>query len=83
MYMLHIKFQDSSISGSRVPQLPKELRTDRRTDRREDGRIGPNQYAPSTSSKLGHKKEVDRGRDGKTISKLTGKDFASSTGVFG
>ena len=35
MYMPHIKFQDSSISGSRVSQLPSI--TDRQTDRQTDG----------------------------------------------
>ena len=44
MYMPHIKFQDSSISGSRVSQLPSitdrqtDRRTDGQTDRRTDGR---------------------------------------------
>ena len=36
-----------------------DRRTDGQTDRRSDGqmvrRTGPNQYAPSTSSKFGHK----------------------------
>ena len=50
MYMPHIKFQDSSISGSRVSQLPSI--TDRQTDGRTDGRTGPNQYAHPTSPKL-------------------------------
>ena len=36
MYMPHIKFQDSSISGSRVTQLPSI--TDRQTDGQTDGR---------------------------------------------
>ena len=42
--MLYIKFQVPSSSGSLVLQPTKGV-TDRRT--------GPNQYAPSTSSKLG------------------------------
>ena len=43
MYMPHIKFQDSSISGSRVFSAAKYYG-------QTDGRTGPNQYAPSTSS---------------------------------
>ena len=64
--MLHIKFQVSRSSGSLVLQ-PTTGVTDRRTDRR----TGPNQYAPSTSSKLYRalwkkkykkKKEEEKGR---------------------
>ena len=40
-----IYFQDSSVSGSQVSQLPSV------TDRQTDGWTGPNQYAPSTSTK--------------------------------
>ena len=47
--MLYIKFQVPSSSGSLVLQPTKGV-TDRRTDGQTDG---PNQYAPSTSSKLG------------------------------
>ena len=38
MYMPHLKFQDSSISGSRVSQLPSitDIQTDGQTDRRTD-----------------------------------------------
>ena len=50
--MLYIKFQVPSLSDSLVLQPTKGV-TDRRTDGRTDGRTGPNQYAPSTSSKLG------------------------------
>ena len=50
--MLHIKFQVPSSSGSLVLQPTKGV-TDRRTDGQTVRRTGPNQYAPSTSSKLG------------------------------
>ena len=43
--------QDFSISGSRVSQQPSV--TDGQSDGQKDGRTGPNQYAPSTSPKLG------------------------------
>ena len=46
--MLHIKFQVPNSSDSLDLQLTKGI-TDRRTDRRTD----QNQYATSTSSKLG------------------------------
>ena len=50
--MLYIKFQVPSSSGSLVLQPTKGV-----TDRKMDGQTvrwtGPNQYAPSTSSKLG------------------------------
>ena len=46
--MLYIKFQVPSSSGSLVLQPTKGV-----TDRRTDGQTGPNQYGPSTSSKLG------------------------------
>ena len=51
MYMRHIEFQDSSIRGFRVSELPSI--TDRQTDGQMDGETGPNQYALSTSEKLG------------------------------
>ena len=55
--MLYIKFQVPSSSGSLVLQPTKGV-TDRRTDRRTAvRRTGLNQFAPSTSSKLGHKNE--------------------------
>ena len=47
--MLHIKFQVPGSSDSLVSQPTKGV-TDRRTDGQTDGR---NQYASSTSSKLG------------------------------
>ena len=50
--MLYIKFQVPSSSGSLVLQPTKGV-TDRRTDGQTDRWTGPNQYAPSTSSKLG------------------------------
>ena len=50
--MLYIKFQVPSSSGSLVLQPTKGV-TDRRTDGQTDRRTGLNQYAPSTSSKLG------------------------------
>ena len=55
VHAIYIKFQDSSISGSLVSQLPSitDRQTDGRTDGQTDGRTGPNQYAPSTSPELG------------------------------
>ena len=50
--MLYIKFQVPSSSGSLVLQPTKGV-TDRRMDGQMVRRTGPNQYAPSTSSKLG------------------------------
>ena len=47
--VLHIKFQVPSSNSSLVLQPTKGV-TDRRTDGQADG---PNQYAPSTSLKLG------------------------------
>ena len=52
MYMPHIKFQDSSISGSRVSQLPSI--TDRQTDGRTDGRTDrPKPICPLNFSEVG------------------------------
>ena len=54
--MLYIKFQVPSSIGSLVLQPTKGVtdgRTDSRTDEQTNRRTGPNQYAPSTSSKLG------------------------------
>ena len=50
--MLYIKFQVPSSSGSLVLQPTKGV-TDRRTDGKTVRRTDPNQYAPTTSSKLG------------------------------
>ena len=50
--ILYIKFQVPSSSGSLVLQPTKGI-MDRRTDGQTDRRTGPNQYAPSTSSRLG------------------------------
>ena len=48
MYMPHIKFQDSSIRGSRVSQLPSI------TDRQTDGRMErPKPICPLNFSKVG------------------------------
>ena len=49
--MLQIQFQVPRSSGSLVLQ-PTTVVTDRWTDGQTDRRTGPNQYAPSTSSKL-------------------------------
>ena len=50
--MPHIKFQDSSISGSRVSQLPSI--TDRQTDGRTDGRTDrPKPICPLNFSEVG------------------------------
>ena len=53
--MLYIKFQVPSSSGSLVLQPTKRRngQTDGRTYGQTNRRTGPNQYAPSTSSKLG------------------------------
>ena len=52
MYMPHIKFQDSSISGSRISQLPSI--TDRQTDGRTDGRTDrPKPICPLNFSEVG------------------------------
>ena len=56
MYMPHIKFQDSSISGSRVSQLPSitDRQTDGQTDRRTDGRTDrPKPICPLNFSEVG------------------------------
>ena len=52
MYMPHIKFQDSSISGSRVSQLPSitDRQTDGQTDRRTDR---PKPICPLNFSEVG------------------------------
>ena len=52
MYMLHIKFQDSSMSGSRVSQLPSI--TDRQTDGQMDRRTDrPKSICPLNFSEVG------------------------------
>ena len=51
--MLYIKFQVSSSSGSLVLQPTKGVTDRGQMDRQTVRRTGPNQYAPSTSSKLG------------------------------
>ena len=54
--MLYIKFQVPSSIGSLVLQSTKGVtdgRTDSRTDEQTNRRSGQNQYASSTSSKLG------------------------------
>ena len=57
MYMPHIKFQDSSISGSRVSQLPSIM--DRQTDGQTDGRTDrPKPICPLNFSKVGGIKTV-------------------------
>ena len=52
MYMPHIKFQDSSISGSWVSQLPSI--TDRQTDGQTDGQAQTN-MPPQLLRSWGHK----------------------------
>ena len=55
MYMPHILFQDlaQAVLEYLSCQSVTDRRTDALTDRRTDGRTDPNQYAPSTSPKLG------------------------------
>ena len=60
MYMPHIKFQDSSISGSQVSQLPSI--TDRQTDGQADRRIDrPKPICPLNFSKVGGIMKVQGG----------------------
>ena len=60
MYMPHIKFQDSSISGSRVSQLPSitNRQMDGQTDGRTDGQAQTN-MPPQLLRSWGHKTTRD------------------------
>ena len=58
MYMSYIKFQDSSIRGSWVSQLPNSV-TDRQRDRRTDGQTdepAQTNMPPQLLRGWGHKK---------------------------
>ena len=56
--MPHVKFQDSSISGSRVSQLPSimDRQTDGQTNRRTDGQAQTNML-PQILRSCGHKNQ--------------------------
>ena len=65
MYMPHLKFQDSSISGSRVSQLPSI--TDIQTDGQTDGQAQTN-MPPQLLRSCGHKyRKFSQHKAGETI----------------